>query len=184
MPAWDQSQAAIFNLGPDVSTQSHVFTQSHVLRNPCLGPVPSSHFQLGTSPMLSIIPTWDRSHVGILTSNYNLSTSLSSTSAACLHVNTELDGLYQGGTTVLSLPSDITSCHWFNTNIFQHLASHVGTVTPSPTIQALYVLHCARDGAQTELNLLTALIMELIDGCRLTETPWLKSLSVLSRYFK
>ena len=74
MSAWDQSQAAIFNLGPGVSTQSHVFTQSHVLRNPCLGPVPSSHFQLGTSPMLSIIPTWDRSHVGILTSNYNLQT--------------------------------------------------------------------------------------------------------------
>ena len=72
MSAWDQSQAAIFNLGPGVSTQSHVFTQSHVLRNPCLGPVPSSHFQLGTSPMLSIIPTWDRSHVGILTSNYKL----------------------------------------------------------------------------------------------------------------
>ena len=72
MYAWDQSQAAIFNLGLGASTQSHVFTQSHVLRNACLGPVPSSHFQLGTSPMLSIIPTWDRSHVGILTSNYKL----------------------------------------------------------------------------------------------------------------
>ena len=74
MPVWDQSQAAIFNLGPGVSTQSQVFTQSHVLRNPYMGPVPSSHFQLGTSPMLAIIPTWDQSHVGILTSNYKLNT--------------------------------------------------------------------------------------------------------------
>ena len=62
-----------------------VWDQSHVLRNACLGPVPSTHFQLGTRcfhPVPSFHPvpcfkkslfgtspkqpfsTWDQSHVG------------------------------------------------------------------------------------------------------------------------